>query len=99
MFTNNYKGKGLDFGEIGDKFGGGASTACDKVNTAGTDENLFRLVPEHYFWSKCPCQGTVPSYTGTSLNTAFSWCPSTDLGTVPGDGDSRGSIRAPEVVL
>ena len=30
--------------EIGDKFGIGASTACEKVNAAGTDENLFRLV-------------------------------------------------------
>ena len=27
------------------KFGVGASTACEKVNTTGTDENLFRLVP------------------------------------------------------
>ena len=31
--------------EIGDKFGVGSSAACKKVNTAGTDENLFRLVP------------------------------------------------------
>ena len=37
-------GKRLDYGEIGDKFGVGASTAYLKVNTAGTDENLFRLV-------------------------------------------------------
>ena len=37
--------KGLDYQEIGDKFGVGASTACEKVDTAGTDENLFRLVP------------------------------------------------------
>ena len=31
--------------EIGDKFGIGASTACEKVNACDTDENLFRLVP------------------------------------------------------
>ena len=35
----------MDFREIGDKFEVGPSTACKKVNTAGTDENLFRLVP------------------------------------------------------
>ena len=28
-------------GEIGDKFGVAASTACEKVNTVGSDENLF----------------------------------------------------------
>ena len=38
-------GKGLDYREIGDKYGVGASKACKKVNTAGTDENLFRSVP------------------------------------------------------
>ena len=37
--------KGLDYREIGDKFGVGASAACEKVNAASTDENLFRLVP------------------------------------------------------
>ena len=31
--------------EIGDKFGVGALTACEKVNTAGADQNLFVLVP------------------------------------------------------
>ena len=30
---------------IGDKFGVGVSTASEKVNIAGTTENLFRLVP------------------------------------------------------
>ena len=35
----------LNYREIGDKFGVGVSTACKKVNTAGTDEGLFRLVP------------------------------------------------------
>ena len=34
--------KGLDYREIGDKFGVGASTACEKVNTAGSAENLAR---------------------------------------------------------
>ena len=37
-------GEGIDYREIDDKFGASASTACKKVNTAGTDENLFRLV-------------------------------------------------------
>ena len=36
--------KFLDYGETGDKFRVGASTVCEKVNTAGTDENLFSLV-------------------------------------------------------
>ena len=38
-------GKSIDYPEIADKFGVGSSTACEYVNTAGTDENLFRLVP------------------------------------------------------
>ena len=38
-------GKGIDYRENGDKFRVGNSTACEKVNTAGTDENLFTLVP------------------------------------------------------
>ena len=37
-------GKGNNYREIGDKFGVSASTACEKVNTADTDENLCRLV-------------------------------------------------------
>ena len=36
--------KGTDCREIGGTFGVGASTPCKKVNTAGTDENLFKLV-------------------------------------------------------
>ena len=52
------------YGEIGNKFGVGASTTCKKVNTAGTDESLFRLasVPEYHVWSQCPCRGTVPKF-------------------------------------
>ena len=38
-------GKGINYRKMGDKYGVSASTACEKVNTAGTDENLFRLVP------------------------------------------------------
>ena len=38
-------GKGIDYRDINDKFGVGASTACKKVKTVGTDENLFRPVP------------------------------------------------------
>ena len=30
---------------MGVKFGLGASIAYEKINTEGTDENLFRLVP------------------------------------------------------
>ena len=37
-------GKGIDYREIGDKFGVSASTACETVNTVGTDKNLFGLV-------------------------------------------------------
>ena len=38
-------GKGNNYREISGKFGVVASTAYDKVNKTGTDENLFRLVP------------------------------------------------------
>ena len=38
-------GKGLDYREIVDKFGVVASTTCEKLNTAATEKNLFRLVP------------------------------------------------------
>ena len=37
--------KGKSYREIRGKSGAVASTAYEKVNTAGTDENLFRLVP------------------------------------------------------
>ena len=43
-------GKGMNYRVIGDKFGVSASTACEKVNTADTDENLFSQIvplPEH----------------------------------------------------
>ena len=40
-------GNGMNYRKIADKFGVSASTACKKVNTAGTDENLLRLVPGH----------------------------------------------------
>ena len=43
--VHKQRGKGINYREIGDKFGVSASTACKKVNTEGTDENLFRLVP------------------------------------------------------
>ena len=35
----------IDHNEIGGKFEVSASTACEKINTAGTDENPFRLEP------------------------------------------------------
>ena len=38
-------GKGNNYREISGKFGVVASTAHEKVNTTGTDGNLFRLVP------------------------------------------------------
>ena len=43
--------KVFDYRQSGDKFGVCASTASKKVNTAGTDESLFRLVPVYYLWS------------------------------------------------
>ena len=46
-------GEGINYREIGDKFGVVASRACAKVNTTGTDENLCRL-PEYHFRSQCP---------------------------------------------
>ena len=56
MLTNDHE-KGLKYMKISDKFGVGTSIACEKVNTAGSDKNLFRLVPvlgtvpEYYLWS------------------------------------------------
>ena len=38
-------GKGSNYGEISGKFGAVASTAYEKVNKKGNDENLFRLLP------------------------------------------------------
>ena len=38
-------GKRFNYREIHDKFGVCSSTACKKVNMAGTDENLLILVP------------------------------------------------------
>ena len=38
-------GKGNKYREISGKFGVVASKAYEKVNTKGTDKNLFRLVP------------------------------------------------------
>ena len=38
-------GKGNNYREISGRFGVVTSTAYEKVNTTGTDENLFRLVP------------------------------------------------------
>ena len=37
-------GKGINYHEISEKFGVSVSTACVKVNAAGTDD-MFRLVP------------------------------------------------------
>ena len=43
--VHKQQGKGINYREIGGKLGVSALTAYEKVNTAGTDENLFRLVP------------------------------------------------------
>ena len=43
MFINRL-GKGIDYQESGDKFGAGVSIFRKEVDTASTDENLFRLV-------------------------------------------------------
>ena len=42
-------GKGNNYRQISNKFGVVASSAYEKLNTTGTDENLFRLdlVPGH----------------------------------------------------
>ena len=45
MFTSNHSGKGIDYREIGNKCGVAALAGCKKVKTAGTDKQLFRLVP------------------------------------------------------
>ena len=65
-------GKCLDYDnrEIGNKFGVGASTACEKVNLAGTNENLFRLV----------VAGTVPKFV---LEEPTEGAGSKDLKTRP----------------
>ena len=38
MFTKKDLEKGINYREIGDKFGVGASATCEKVKAAGTDE-------------------------------------------------------------
>ena len=62
---------GIYYLEICGKFGVGSSTACKKVNTAGTDENLFRLVPLPRHGAQVlplglvrarGCLGTVPKF-------------------------------------
>ena len=45
MFINNQLGKGISYREIVGKFGVSLSTVCEKIYTAGTDENLARQVP------------------------------------------------------
>ena len=40
--VNKQLGKCIYYREIDDKFGVFTSTACEKVNTTGTDENHFR---------------------------------------------------------
>ena len=57
-------GKGKNCREISGKFGVVASTAYKKVNTMGTDENLFRLVTGH--------GARVLSTSGTSACTRHS---------------------------
>ena len=45
-------GKGNNYREISGKFGVVASTAYEKVNTTGADENLFRI--SSCAWARCP---------------------------------------------
>ena len=45
--VHTHQRKGNNYREISGKFGVVASTAYEKVNTKGTGENLFRLVPLH----------------------------------------------------
>ena len=73
MFINNL-GKCVplsNYREITDKFGVRASTVCEKVNAAGTGENLFRLVP---ISARAPTKGYVQSgaqHGAPSLNAAY----------------------------
>ena len=79
---------GFDYREIGDKFGVGAS--CKKVNTSGTHENLFKLVPvprhdprpEYYFCVRAPTKGYV--HTGTRARARYT-----------GDNSERGHSDLP----
>ena len=58
--------KALNYQKIGDKFEGGASTGCQKVNTVGTVENCSDYcscsgtVAEYSIWSWYPCQARCP---------------------------------------
>ena len=60
-------GKGNSYREISSKFGVVASTACEKVNAMGTDENLFGL-------SAC-AQAQCPSTTSGASACAQARCP------------------------
>ena len=75
-------GKGLDHDEIGNRFGKGASTACEKVNTQGTDKDLFRLVPMSRHGARVLPLGTAPKFVlGHQQKTMFRLVP------VPGHGN------------
>ena len=65
-------GKGNNYREISGKYAVVALTAYEKVNTAGTDENLFRLVP-------VPGHGARVLPSGASAR-AWARCPSTTSG-------------------
>ena len=78
-------GKGNSYREISSKFGVVASTGCEKVNTTGTDESLFRLVPMPghgaQISARTPKKGYIqtgtharPPGTGTNLNRALVIC-------------------------
>ena len=84
-------GKGLNYREIRDKFGIGASVACEKVSPVGTDVNLFRLVPVPGHGTRVPplelgacawarCLSTTNSCTFDANARACAWCASTTSG-------------------
>ena len=60
-------GKVNKYREISSESGVVASTACEKVNTTGTDESLFRLAP-------VPGHGVQISSDWLMMFT--DWCPS-----------------------
>ena len=89
-------GKRFDYREISDKFEVGSSTVCKKVRTAGTDENLFRLVPVFGHSARVPsasgASARIPGYGAQICDRAptkgSDWCE------YPGTKSGRG-LRYP----
>ena len=77
--------KRIDYREFGNKIWAGASKACTKVNTAGTDENLFRLVPFPGYGARVlplelvpvPGNGAQICARASTKGYVQTWCPGT----------------------